>query len=295
MSGKRLYKKTAGSGWDRDPNSLRPKENRFFEKAQSEIVGSRKKSKAKGTPRADHKHEYKPVLAWRKSWRGDGVRAEVVNRCVACGKIEDKYAYFFGKDRLKYYGDLAHFWQDERENLTPIDGSIHQKKIFLGGSKIINALAEGIKETLFSLMNCGHEFLTGDCMGADLQLQKLLAENGYRKVTVYYSGDRPRVNLGNWRTIFVSSNRYLTNYERQKLKDDRMAVDCDFGVMLLKGATKGTMANVVKLVELNKRCEVFVEACGDLKKYAGYKTFGVDSSEDVDYLKRRLQTMGELK
>jgi hypothetical protein len=80
-------------------------------------------------------------------------------------------------------------------------------------------------------------------------MQKLLAENGYPNVTIYYSGDRPRFNLGNWKTKHVSSNKYLSDYERQKLKDNQMAIDCDFGYMIMQGQTKGTMANINELLE----------------------------------------------
>ena len=93
-------------------------------------------------------------------------------------------------------------------------------------------------------------------MGADKEMQKLLADNGYPFVIVYYSGDRPRVNLGNWKTKHISSNKYLSEYERQKLKDNQMAIDSDFGYMLLQGQTKGTMANINELVKIGKPCKV---------------------------------------
>ena len=35
MSQKGLYKKTIGSGWDHSPDSQRPREKRFFEKAEN--------------------------------------------------------------------------------------------------------------------------------------------------------------------------------------------------------------------------------------------------------------------
>lgn len=77
-------------------------------------------------------------------------------------------------------------------------------------------------------------------------MQKLLSENGYPNVAIYYSGDGPRFNLGNWKTKHVSYNKYSSDYERQKLKDNQMATDCDYGYMLLQAQTKGTMANVHK-------------------------------------------------
>ena len=37
-----------------------------------------------------------------------------------------------------------------------------------------------------------------------------------------------------------------------------MATDCDYGYMMLQGQTKGTMANVHKLLEENKLCYVMM-------------------------------------
>lgn len=129
-------------------------------------------------------------------------------------------------------------------------------------------------------MNLGYKIIIGDSLGADFQMQKLLAENGYPFVTVYYSGDRPRFNFGNWKTKHVSSNKYLSDYERQKLKDNQMAIDSDFGYMLLQGQTKGTMANVHKLLEQNKPCYVMMH-----NKNGGYARNGtIRQEEDFRYI-----------
>ena len=104
---------------------------------------------------------------------------------------------------------------------------------------------------------------------------RLFAENGYSFVTVYYSGDRPRFNLGNWKTKHLSSNKYLSDYERQKLKDNQMVLDSDFGYMLLQGQTKGTMANVNKLLEQNKPCYVMMH-----NKNGGYSRNAIIRKED---------------
>lgn len=54
----------------------------------------KKKSKAKGLARADHKHDYEPVLLhrpWKNPYKNDEVTEIVsVNKvCVICGRIED--------------------------------------------------------------------------------------------------------------------------------------------------------------------------------------------------------------
>ena len=264
----------------------------FFDKLQSEKVSKKSKSKAKSTPRSNHKHVYNPVLIWRKNifnWLNDHISGSVAKRCEICGKIKDGiFSYLFHNKENKYYGELEHFWCDEQDNLLKIESTKFRKKIFLGGSKIVNNIGDDVKSDLLSFMNCGHDILIGDCMGADLQIQKFLFENGYLNVTVYYSGERSRVNLGNWKTKFISSNKYLSDYERQKLKDVQMAIDSDEGYMILKEETKGTIANIKKLIELNKTCRVCIEACSELKKYMGYRMLNVKNNEDFDRIRMYL-------
>ena len=257
MAGKSLYKRAVDQ-WNEDVKfAPRAKESKMFEKTQSDKVGHKNKSKSKGLPRSNHKHDYQPIIVWRESLFKDRIYGYVGCRCATCGKIEKSYSTLFGgKTVTKYLGELEHFWKNEKDELVPIDKKTYQKTIFLGGSKIINKLPLLIEEEIVALMNLGHNILIGDCMGADQQMQKILAKNNYQKVVVYYSGDRPRFNLGNWQTKQVVSNKFMTDYERQKLKDNQMAFDCDYGYMLLAALTKGTMANVEKLVSLNKTCQV---------------------------------------
>lgn len=272
MSKKSLYKRAVDPWSDDVKEHTRAKEDKMFEQIDSDVVGKKSKSKAKGTPRSNHKHDYKPVIVWSKSCFSGKISGYLASKCSVCGKMEKRYySLFGGKSEKTYLGELEHLFED-----IPIDSKTYQKTIFLGGSKIINRLDERIKEDLIDYMNLGYKIIIGDCMGADLQMQKILEENNYKKVTVYYSGDRPRFNLGNWKTKHISSNKYLSEYERQKLKDNQMAIDCDKGYMLLKGMTKGTMANIEKLVKLDKSCKVV------LTDYSGIYPYGFTIEEDKD-------------
>ena len=258
MSKKSLYKRAVDPWSDDVKEHTRAKENKMFEQIDSETVGKKSKSKVKGKPRSNHKHEYKPVIVWCKSYFSGKISGFVASRCSICGKIESRYYSLFGdvgKKEKSYLGELEHFFEED-DKYTPIDRKTYQKTIFLGGSKIITSLDDRIKEDLIDYMNLGYNILIGDRIGADKEIQKLLAENGYPLVTVYFSGDRPCINLGNWTTKNVASNKYLSDFERQKLKDNQMAMDCNYGYMLLQSQTKGTMANINKLLEQNKTCHV---------------------------------------
>ena len=283
MAGKSLYKR-AVDPWNEDVKfSPRAKENKMFEKLECEKVGSSNKSKTKGLPRSDHKHDYKPIIVWRKSLFGDNIIGYIGLRCCVCGKIKNSYAnYFFGYKVKNYLGELEHFWRNEKDEFLPIDSKTYQKTVFVGGSKILNSLSTTTEEQLVDFMNLGHNIIIGDCFGTDLQMQKVLVENNYKKVTVYYSGDRVRVNLGNWKTKNISSNKFMSDYECQKLKDNQMAIDCDFGYILLADITEGTVANIKKLVELKKTCRV-----GLYNKKSVYdRDVTLQKEKDLEYINR---------
>ena len=217
MSHKGLYKKTIGSGWDHSPDSQRPREKRFFEKAESGQVGKKNKSKAEGKLRANHRHAYEIVLIWRKSHFSNKICGRVGKRCSICGRKDKGFTYVLAKKKeCQYFGKLKHFFEGENEGLTSIDEATYQKIIFVGGSKTIDALSLNAKNELIDMMNCGHKIIIGDSIGADLQIQRLLLEKGYENVIVYYSGERARINLGGWQTKYIKAIESLLEYIEYK-------------------------------------------------------------------------------
>ena len=67
MSKKSLYKRAVAPWSDDVKEHTRAKEDKMFEQIDRDVVGKKSKSKAKGTPRSNHKHDYKPVIVWCKS------------------------------------------------------------------------------------------------------------------------------------------------------------------------------------------------------------------------------------
>ena len=178
MSGKSLYKRAVDSWNDDVKDSTRAKENKMFEQIDSEVAKKRSKPNKKVTPRSNHKHEYTPIIVWRKKFLSEDIGGYLYARCAICDKTEKASSLFSGsRYNDKYYGELEHFFE-ENDKFTPIDSKTYQKTIFLGGSKIINKLDKMIKEELIGFMNQGHNILIGDSLGADKEIQKLLAENG---------------------------------------------------------------------------------------------------------------------
>ena len=289
MSQKGLYKKTIGSGWDHSPDSQRPRERRFFEKAESGQVGKKNKSKEKGKPRANHKHIYEIVLVWRKSHFSNENYGYVGKYCSICGRKEKDFTYELAKKKERqYFGKLKHFFEDENGVLTSIDENAYRKTIFVGGSKMVESLSLNAKNELIDRMNCGYKIIVGDAIGADLQIQKLLLENGYENVIVYYSGEQARINLGAWQTKYISANKYDTDEELQKCKGLQMAFDCDEGFMLVRGISADVITNLRRLIELKKSCFVVLY---DERKYGNFSCasyYCVKSGNDIERLLERI-------
>lgn len=260
MSEKGFYKKLVDKWFDDDKSQQRARENEFYENAESEKVGRKPKAKPKDSPRADHKHDYKPVIVWYKSSWNNSISGYVGYRCAACGKKDNRFSAWKSNynAQKQYYGELEHFKEDEKGNLTPIDKALYKKTIFLGGSKIVNELSVKIKNELIDYMNLGYDCIIGDCMGADYLMQKFLAENEYKNVTVYYSGERARVNLGGWREKRIFANRYDKGYDFFKRKDEQMVADCDEAFMILHGEMRGTMSNIERTCKMQKACAVAI-------------------------------------
>ena len=88
--------------------------------------------------------------------------------------------------------------------------------------------------------------LVGDAKGVDLSIQKYLFKKNYQNVFVYYAGKTIRNNVGQWQT----KNIYALHNEKGRnlytLKDEQMANDTDYGLMIWDGESKGIMKNLNK-------------------------------------------------
>lgn len=204
MSEKSIYKKATGDGWNYDPDNARAKENKFFDKISSDKVGKKKKTQPKTVERADHKHEYSPVIVWGNSWRNKARKVfHMASVCPICGRKESfNFRNYFRQDKEKenpYLGELPHFERVEgEEDIVKIERDKYARKIFVGGSKALIELSTEVKNMFVEYMHANATFLVGDNTGADLLIQKFLAKNSYQKVVIYTVKDRARINVGFW-------------------------------------------------------------------------------------------------
>lgn len=139
-------------------------------------------------------------------------------------------------------------------------------------------------------MNLGHKFVIGDGKGADLTMQKILAENGYKNVVVYYSGDRARINLGGWEEKKIHANKFDKGYELYKRKNEQMTIAADEGFIILEDDTNSAMANIGRLVDSNKECFVVIPE-KNKSRFPKYFIRIVTSKGDIEWLTRYLREM----
>lgn len=118
-------------------------------------------------------------------------------------------------------------------------------KIFISGSKSIGKLNPKVEKMLDRIIRNNHNILIGDCYGADLAVQRFLSEQGYKNVTVYTACASARNNAGNWTEKRIATEK--TGFYAHRQKDIAMIKECDFGIMIFDGKSKGTLANIKDL------------------------------------------------
>ena len=287
MSEKSIYKKATGKAWNYDPDHARPKEDKFFKQTTSDTVKVKKKAQPKTVERADHKHEYAPVIVWGNSWRNKARKVfHTASVCPICGREEHfNFRAYFRQDKEKeisYLGELPHFERVEgKEDLVKIDRDKYARKVFIGGSRVLEELSVETKNTLVEYMHANATFLVGDNTGADLLIQKFLAKNGYQKAVVYTVKDKARINVGFW------EEKQVKGYDVQEQVNAEMASDADEGFMLIKENTPATMANVERLLAQGKTCKVAFKRKGYGNVY--YREIrDVGDERGLEWLKREL-------
>lgn len=138
-------------------------------------------------------------------------------------------------------------------------------KVFISGSKSLNKagkdwmLPDSVRECLDGIMSDEDEILIGDCLGTDTIVQEYVNAAKYKKVEVYASGSHRtmRRNLGHWKEKWFSPNG-RTPYVYRIEKDFHMAEDCDYGVAIWDGNSKGTFINMLCLCALKKSCKLYL-------------------------------------
>jgi len=146
--------------------------------------------------------------------------------------------------------------------------------VFIAGSRALSKLNVQVKERIDNILRKQLTVLVGDANGADKAVQRYLAECGYQQVIIYCM-DTCRNNMGNWPT---RSHSAAPGVKRDRhyygIKDRAMAKDASYGFMLWDGTSKGTLTNVINLLDHEKKVLLFSAA----KK----QFFTLHTSADLD-------------
>ena len=129
-------------------------------------------------------------------------------------------------------------------------------KLFIGGSRAVSKLNEGIRARLDDLIKRGCTILIGDANGADKAVQQYLAELDYQNVVVFCM-EECRNNAGNWPTRNIEPPGARRDFAYYATKDIAMSKEAQCGLMLWDGKSKGTLQNMRNLVGAGKRTLVY--------------------------------------
>ena len=102
-------------------------------------------------------------------------------------------------------------------------------------------------------------------MGVDTLIQDFLYNNS-GNVVVYSSGSLTRNNSHSFPETHVAVPSGLYGRAFYTVKDEKMANDCDVGIVIWDGSSRGSRANIEKLRKLSKRVAVCVN--GSIKVYS---------------------------
>ncbi|NLN49640.1 MAG: hypothetical protein GX154_11275 [Clostridiales bacterium] len=125
--------------------------------------------------------------------------------------------------------------------------------VFVAGPRVLKSLNEDVKHRLVSLKNKNITVLVGDANGIDRLTQQHFSDLNYKNVIVYASAGKVRNNIGNWKVKNVKVEDNLKGFNFYAAKDIQMAEDADYGFMIWNGRSKGTLNNMINLLNRSKK------------------------------------------
>lgn len=131
--------------------------------------------------------------------------------------------------------------------------------VFISGSISINKLSKPAIEKINNIISKNMTVFVGDAKGTDLLVQKYLVRKKYKNVIVYFVGSEIRNNIGHWNIKNIESNIAKKSREFYTIKDEAMAKDADYGLMIWDGQSKGTLNNIQNMKFANKRFFVILD------------------------------------
>jgi hypothetical protein len=172
------------------------------------------------------------------------------------------------------------------------------EKIFISGSIKIKTLSKSVYDKLEQIIKEDQEVIVGDAAGVDSSVQDFFKEKEYRNVTVYSIFSIPRHNSGGFESKYVfASGDIKSMRERQKVKDERMSIECDSSLVIWDGKSKGCFSNIKRSINLQKPIRVFLWSSKDFIEQCNISENSIDNiyrssvgysaTETLELLKKR--------
>ena len=143
--------------------------------------------------------------------------------------------------------------------------------------------------------------IVGDADGVDSSVQHYLNQHGAENVLVYCSDEKPRHNVGNWKSRRIETSEKPGTRAFYTAKDVAMAEDCDYGLMVWDSKSTGTLKNTMELLKRGKKSVVyvnkskqFVTICdvGGLELLIGHMApAALDKADSKLRIRKQLETM----
>jgi hypothetical protein len=124
--------------------------------------------------------------------------------------------------------------------------------VFVGGSRHVSHLPASVKKRLDRITSENLRVVVGDANGVDKAVQKHLADEAYRNVLVFCSGNAPRNNLGHWQTNAIPAATGRKDFQYFAVKDRAMAETADYALMVWDGKSAGTILNILRMARASK-------------------------------------------
>jgi len=130
-------------------------------------------------------------------------------------------------------------------------------RIFIAGPRAISTLDKEVENRLQGIYEKNYTVLVGDANGVDKAIQKYFARLNYDNVIVYASNGNARNNIGNWPVEEIAVPGNAKGFNFYAMKDKAMANEADYGFMLWNGESKGTLNNIINLLNGSKKSLVY--------------------------------------
>ena len=131
------------------------------------------------------------------------------------------------------------------------------KKVFISGSRHIKKLDKLVINSLNKIISQNIQVLVGDADGVDRLVQEYLSKQNYFNVIVYTIFENPRNIVSKKFKVKSINVENISGRKAQEKKDEAMTRDSDYSFVIWNGKSKGSLNNILRALEYNKKLKVY--------------------------------------